>query len=94
MILEWAVGIIGTTLSASIGAVNARISRLNKKVCENSTAVGEHSVTLGKIPAEVKVAVLTAMREHEELNGRRFDGFQRTLSKIETDVGILKGRRD
>ncbi len=93
MILEWAVGIIGTTLSASIGAVNARISRLNKKVCENSTAVGEHSVILGKIPAEVKVAVLTAMKEHEELNGKRFGDFQRTLGEIKTDVGILKSRR-
>ncbi len=91
--LEWAVGVVGATLSASIGAVNTRISRLGRRVTGNSAVLVEHSVALGKIPAEVKVAVLTAMREHEEQNGKRFDGFQRTLGEIKTDIGILKNRR-
>lgn len=94
MILEWAIGVIGTTLTASVGAVNTRVSRLGKKVNDNSAALVEHSVALGKIPAEVKVAVLTAMKEHEVANGERFDGFQKTLGEIKTDVGILKDRRD
>ena len=79
---EWTISGVGTLLTAFVGNIHTRINRNTKKV-------NEHSVALGRIPAEVKVAVLEALATQEP----KFTEIRNDIAEMKTDLGILKNRR-
>ncbi len=74
--LEWALGGLGTVLTG--WAV-----RTNRKV-------NEHSVALGKIPAEMRVAVL----ESEKRQGEKFDKVHESIADLKETVLDRCGRKE
>lgn len=83
MSIEWTLGILSTIFIGLISAIYAKHTKLRR-------TVDTHAVTLGKIPAEVKVAVLEAMATQEH----KFTEIRGDIAEVKTEIGILKNRRD
>lgn len=84
--LEWALGALSATYLGWASRLELKIGRTNRKV-------NEHAVALGKIPAEMRVAVLEGLKEHEDRERGKFDRIYESLDDLKTTV-LTRGGTD
>lgn len=81
--LEWALGALAATYTGWAGRLELKLGRTNRRV-------NEHEVALGKIPAEMRVAVL----ESEKRQGEKFDKVHESIADLKETVLLKCGRED
>lgn len=83
--LEWALGALATTYAGWNSRLEVKLGRTNRKV-------NEHAIALGKIPAEMRVAVLEGLKDHEEREDQKFEKVHEALGDLKTTV-LTNGRK-
>lgn len=89
MIEDWMIGGITTVLLALIGVVNGRVSKMGTRLDSVLVDVAHIRETLSGLAPTVKVAVLEALREHEDKEDMKFEKLHDQMSSLDTKVGIL-----
>ena len=84
--LEWALGALAASYAGWAGRLEMKLGRTNRKV-------NEHAVALGKIPAEMRVAVLEGLKDSEERTDKKFEKVHEALGDLKTTV-LTRGRED
>ena len=78
---EWAVSGLGTLITAIIGNFQMKLTR-------HSRRLNEHEVALGKIPGEMRVAIL----ESEERTSEKFVKVHESIADLKETVLLKCGR--